>query len=163
MNKVDQRKSEPRGVGGATLPKIYQLPHIAEDILGEIVGKLEEMRNESRMAIREQLQVDLGASGKGIQVGDDVDLASNERDREFSLLMRQRHLRRIQQIDEAFDRMEEGTYGLCEGTEEPINLRRLQIMPLARYSLEYQQQQERMFGRVRDTAWSESGEEFRDD
>ena len=61
--------------------------------------------------------------------------------------MHQRHLRRLNQVNDAFNRLQEGTYGFCEGTEEPINPKRLTIMPLARYSLEYQEQQEKMLGR----------------
>ncbi len=74
--------------------------------------------------------------------------------------MHQRHLRRLQQIDEAFERIEDGTYGLCEGTDEPINPKRLLIMPLARYSLEYQQQQEKMLGRAgAEEGWRGESEE----
>ncbi|NIP72925.1 MAG: RNA polymerase-binding protein DksA, partial [Gammaproteobacteria bacterium] len=59
---------------------------------------------------------DLRPREESSDVGDDLDQASNERDREFNLIMHQRHLRRLQQIDEAFERIEDGTYGLCEGT-----------------------------------------------
>jgi DnaK suppressor protein len=124
-----------------------RLPHVDNRTLDQIITKLHEMRDESQHVVNTHVQADLQQREKGGDVGDDMDQASNERDREFSLLIHQRHLRRLKQIDEAFQRIDEGTYGLCEGTEEPINPKRLLIMPLARFTLEYQQQQEKMLGR----------------
>ncbi|HEX9844055.1 MAG TPA: TraR/DksA C4-type zinc finger protein [bacterium] len=118
------------------------------------------MRDESQAIVNQNMQSDLKPREESSDVGDDLDQASNERDREFNLIMHQRHLRRLQQIQEAFERIEEGSYGLCEGTDEPINPRRLLIMPLARYSLEYQEQQEKMMGRgAGGEGFYESGEE----
>ena len=144
-------------------PKQLQdhLPHIEVKILGEIIEKLEEMRRESSDIVNNHMRKDLERREDSNDVGDDLDQASNERDREFNLIMHQRHLRRLQQINDAFERIEEGSYGLCEGTDEPINPRRLLIMPLARYSLEYQEQQEKMLGRMVDGADMVGGtEEF---
>jgi len=124
-----------------------RLPHIDDDTLNQIIAKLEAMRSESNQMVNNNMQQDLSPSEEA-EVGDDIDQATKSRDREFSLLMHERHLRRLQQIDEAFERIKEGTYGLCEGTEEPINPKRLMIMPLARFSLEYQQEQEKILGRT---------------
>lgn len=124
-----------------------RLPHIDDETLDKIIAKLNEMRRESQEVVNNHLANDRARASASNDVGDDLDQASNERDREFDLIMHQRHLRRLQQIDEAFDRIEDGTYGYCEGTDEPINPRRLMIMPLARFSLEYQEQQEKMLGR----------------
>jgi RNA polymerase-binding transcription factor len=126
----------------------FRLPHIDDRTLKKIVEKLEEMREESRNIVYQNVQTDLKPREEASDVGDDLDQASNERDREFNLIMHQRHLRRLQQVEEAFERIADGSYGLCEGTDEPINPKRLLIMPLARYSLEYQEQQEKMLGRV---------------
>lgn len=128
--------------------KLYsRLEHIDDATLDGIIAKLDEMRAES-LAVVNIKKGDGSPIGEEAEVGDDMDLASQDRDREFNLLMHERHLRRLQQIDEAFERIREGSYGLCEGTEEPINPRRLMIMPLARYSLEYQQEQEKTLGRT---------------
>ncbi|MCZ6843075.1 MAG: TraR/DksA family transcriptional regulator [SAR324 cluster bacterium] len=108
---------------------------------------MEEIREESLRVVNMHMKEDLKKREESGDVGDEVDQASSERDREFSLIIHQRHLRRLKQIEEAFERIEDGTYGLCEGTEEPIDPNRLLIMPLARFSLEYQQQQEKMLGR----------------
>ena len=125
-----------------------RLPHMDDKLLTEIIGKLEEMRDESQAIVSQHVQTDMKPREESSDVGDDLDQASTERDREFNLIMHQRHLRRLQQVAEAFERIADGSYGLCEGTDEPINPKRLLIMPLARYSLEYQEQQEKMLGRT---------------
>jgi len=137
----------------------FKLPHIDERTLKKIVAKLEEMREESLNVVNQNMQTDLKPREEASDVGDDLDQASNERDREFNLIMHQRHLRRLQQVEEAFERIEDGSYGLCEGTDEPINPRRLLIMPLARYSLEYQEQQEKTLGRAVEAEGYVEGEE----
>lgn len=124
-----------------------RLEHIDDETLNQIIAKLEEMRAESLKSVNMKMADGSPATDES-EVGDDMDLASQDRDREFNLLMHERHLRRLQQIDEAFERIREGTYGLCEGTDEPINPKRLLIMPLARFSIEYQQEQEKMLGRT---------------
>lgn len=137
------------------------LPHLEVKLLDQIIGKLEEMRSESSEIVNNHMRSDLQPREESSDVGDDLDQASNERDREFNLIMHQRHLRRLHQIEEAFERMEDGSYGLCEGTDEPINPRRLLIMPLARYSLEYQEQQEKMLGRDMNSGYmGDSAESF---
>jgi DnaK suppressor protein len=137
-----------------------KMPHIDDETLGKIIAKLEEMRAESQAVVNQHVATDLSAKEQGTDVGDELDQAGTERDREFNLIMHQRHLRRLQQIQEAFQRIEEGTYGYCEGTDEPINPRRLVIMPLARYSLEYQEQQEKMLGRSPEDTYTPAEEEF---
>ena len=145
---------------GQPKTKIPQLSHIDDRTLAKIVIKLEEMRAESVRVVNAHVQEDLQPREETGEVGDDLDQASNERAREFSFLMHQRHLRRLQQIEEAFERIEGGFFGLCEGTEEPINTKRLLIMPLARFSLEYQQMQEKMLGRSPEDTLDQTDEAF---
>jgi DnaK suppressor protein len=127
-----------------------RIPHIDDATLDKIEAKLREMRAESAHIVNRKVSTDSGGFSEDTEVGDDMDLASQDRDREFNLLMHERHLRRIQQIDEAYQRIKDKSYGLCEGTDEPINPRRLLIYPLARYSIEYQQEQEKTLGRSPD-------------
>jgi DnaK suppressor protein len=137
-----------------------KMPHIDDATLNKIIAKLQEMREESQAVVNQQVAEDLSAKEQVGDVGDDLDQAVTERDREFNLIMHQRHLRRLQQVQEALQRIEEGTYGFCEGTDEPINPRRLVIMPLARYSLEYQEQQEKMLGRSPEDTYANNDEAF---
>ena len=140
-----------------------KIEHIDDKTLVVIIAKLEEMRAESENVIKAHLQSDLQQREEGKDVGDDLDKASNERDREFNLLIHQRHLRRLRELEAALERIDDGSYGLCEGTDEPINPKRLMIMPLARYSLEYQAQQERTLGRSPDTNLGDYDESFGQD
>lgn len=152
--KTSGAKGPAKGKAGAK--RTASLPHLNDKVLSQIVKKLDELRVESSRVVNAQMQEDLKSREGSGDVGDDMDQASNERDREFSLIIHQRHLRRLKQVEEAFERIEDGTYGLCEGTEEPIDFKRLLIMPLARFSIEYQQQQEKMLGRSPDDSFGGS-------
>ena len=63
--------------------------------------------------------------------GDQTDQASATEDREFSWINRQRAQALLNQIEQALARIENGTYGYCEDTGEPIDLRRLEAQPPA--------------------------------
>lgn len=73
-----------------------------------------------------------------------TDRATRETDRAVELRTRDRERKLISKIDEALRRIEEGTYGYCEETNEPISLRRLEARPIATLSLEAQERHERM-------------------
>jgi DnaK suppressor protein len=73
-----------------------------------------------------------------------ADRASLETDRSLELRTRDRERKLIQKIDEAIGRIEDGSYGYCEETGEPISLKRLEARPIATLSLEAQERHERM-------------------
>jgi DnaK suppressor protein len=72
-----------------------------------------------------------------------ADRASSETDRAIELRARDRQRKLIAKIDAALTRLEEGHYGYCEETGEPISLRRLEARPIATLSLEAQERHER--------------------
>ncbi|GLK67251.1 RNA polymerase-binding protein DksA [Hansschlegelia plantiphila] len=72
-----------------------------------------------------------------------VDRASSETDRAIELRARDRQRKLIAKIDAALARIEDGTYGYCEETGEPISLRRLDARPIATLSIEAQERHER--------------------
>ena len=74
---------------------------------------------------------------------DIADRASSETDRAIELRARDRQRKLIAKIDEALTRIDEGTYGYCEETGEPISLRRLEARPIATLSVEAQERHER--------------------
>ncbi|MGA7971276.1 MAG: RNA polymerase-binding protein DksA [Pseudolabrys sp.] len=74
---------------------------------------------------------------------DIADRASSETDRAIELRARDRQRKLIAKIDEALARIDEGTYGYCEETGEPISLRRLEARPIATLSVEAQERHER--------------------
>jgi DnaK suppressor protein len=73
-----------------------------------------------------------------------TDRASAETDVALELRTRDRARKLIVKIEEALVRVEDGSYGYCEDTDEPISLRRLEARPIATLSLEAQERHERM-------------------
>lgn len=86
----------------------------------------------------------------GLQEPDIADRASAETDRSLELRTRDRERKLIAKIDMALERIEDGTYGYCEETGEPIGIRRLEARPIATLSLEAQERHERMERTQRD-------------
>ena len=92
-----------------------------------------------------------------------ADRASSETDRAIELRARDRQRKLIAKIDEALGRIDDGTYGYCEETGEPISLRRLEARPIATLSVEAQERHERREKAVdvRRTRFSRSGHVLR--
>ena len=74
---------------------------------------------------------------------DDTDRASNETDRSIELRARDRQRKLISKIDKALKSIEDGEYGYCEETGDPIGLARLEARPTATLSVEAQERHER--------------------
>ena len=74
---------------------------------------------------------------------DIADRASSETDRAIELRARDRQRKLIAKIDAALSRIEDGSYGYCEETGDPISLKRLEARPIATLSLEAQERHER--------------------
>jgi DnaK suppressor protein len=72
-----------------------------------------------------------------------ADRAASEADRALELRTRDRQRKLIAKIDSALRRIDDGTYGYCEETGEPISLRRLDARPIATLSIEAQERHER--------------------
>jgi RNA polymerase-binding transcription factor len=96
-----------------------------EDILREAQETLQHLQDEN------QNHSDL------------ADRASSETERAIELRARDRQRKLIAKIDAALQRIDEGTYGYCEETGEPISLRRLEARPIATLSIEAQERHER--------------------
>lgn len=80
----------------------------------------------------------------GLNQPDDVDRASLEADKSLDLRTKDRARKLISKINEALERIEDGSYGYCEETGEPIGLERLEARPIATLSIEAQERHERM-------------------
>jgi len=72
-----------------------------------------------------------------------TDRASSETDRTLELRARDRQRKLIAKIDEALERIEDGSYGYCEETGEPIGVKRLDARPIATLSVEAQERHEK--------------------
>lgn len=80
----------------------------------------------------------------GLNQPDDIDRASMETDKALDLRAKDRARKLISKINDALKRIEDGTYGYCEETGEPIGLERLEARPVATLSIEAQERHERM-------------------
>lgn len=110
----------------------------------------DEYMNEEQLALfrarleraRDELQarpVALEVQGQDLMAAaDPTDRATMEEERTATLMDRQRQSERLREISAALRRIEEGEYGYCEATGEPIGLQRLLAYPTARLSLEAQ-------------------------
>ncbi|MEQ1889578.1 MAG: RNA polymerase-binding protein DksA [Alphaproteobacteria bacterium] len=96
-----------------------------EDILHESRETLKNLQNETS------------------QHPDLADRASDETERSIELRTRDRQRKLISKIDAALKRIDDGSYGYCEETGEPISLRRLDARPVATLSIEAQERHER--------------------
>ncbi len=128
-----------------TLPQDYR-PSDAEEFMNPIQveyfrQKLLRWRAE---LLREADGTLASLSEGGIHEADITDRASVETDRALELRTRDRARKLISKIDQALTRIDNGTYGYCEESDEPISLRRLEARPIAIMSLEAQERHERM-------------------
>ena len=80
----------------------------------------------------------------GLNQPDDIDRASMETDKALDLRTKDRARKLISKINDALKRIEDGTYGYCEETGEPIGLERLEARPVATLSIEAQARHARM-------------------
>ena len=96
-----------------------------EDILKEAKDTLQHLQDEN------------------VNHPDLADRASSETDRAIELRARDRQRKLINKIDAALHRLDDGTYGYCEETGEPIGLKRLEARPIATLSVEAQERHER--------------------
>lgn len=97
---------------------------------------------------KEDLLADTRDTIEGLQdstrnIPDVADRASEETDRALELRTRDRQRKLVAKIDSALRRIDEGEYGYCEVTGEPISLKRLDARPIATMSLEAQERHER--------------------
>ncbi|MCP5363716.1 MAG: RNA polymerase-binding protein DksA [Hyphomicrobiales bacterium] len=103
--------------------------------------RLHQWRSE---LLSESMETLLALQGENLAEPDDADRASSETSRSVELRTRDRARKLISKIDEALERIEAGTYGYCEETQEPISISRLEARPIATLSVEAQERHERM-------------------
>jgi len=104
------------------------------------IAKLEDWKQEILRESKETIQ---NLQEDTVNHPDLADRASSETERSLELRTRDRQRKLIVKIEEALRRIEEGTYGYCEESGEPIGVRRLDARPIATLSIEAQERHER--------------------
>jgi DnaK suppressor protein len=132
------------GANGSEKTKNYR-PSDKEPFMNErqrdyFRGKLLSWREDILKEAKETLQ---HLQDENQNHPDLADRASSETDRAIELRARDRQRKLISKIDAALHRIEDGTYGYCEETGEPIALKRLEARPIATLSVEAQERHER--------------------
>ena len=115
-------------------------PFMNERQLEYFRRKLMEWRDELLAGSRDTIE---GLQDGTRAIPDVADRASEETDRALELRTRDRQRKLVSKIDSALRRIDEGEYGYCEVTGEPISLKRLDARPIAKMSLEAQERHER--------------------
>jgi len=115
-------------------------PFMNERQLAYFRGKLMDWKDD---ILRESKETVVNLKAETENHPDLVDRASSESDRALELRTRDRQRKLISKIDEALRRIEDGSYGYCEETGEPISLGRLDARPTATLSVEAQERHKR--------------------
>ena len=102
----------------------------------KLMGWREEILRGSNETLRQLKEEDN-------RLADMSDWASFETERSFQLRARDRERKLLSKIAAAIERIEDGSYGYCEETQEPIGLQRLEARPIATLSIEAQERHER--------------------
>ncbi|MEA3641395.1 MAG: RNA polymerase-binding protein DksA [Lamprobacter sp.] len=103
----------------------HKLLQWRDALLDEAQETLEQLRDDSHR-----------------DVGDEIDRASREASQALDLRTRDRYRKLVRKIDAALARIDNGSYGYCEETGEPIGLARLEARPIATLSVDAQARQE---------------------
>jgi DnaK suppressor protein len=111
----------------------------------KFLAKMREQLGEMKTKLLSEIDSELRAEREANKDEgmDTYDLASEERDREINFILSDRERVKIKQIDDALDRLDQGTYGMCESCGLEIAEERLQAMPFTRLCRDCQQEQEK--------------------
>lgn len=102
---------------------------------------LEAEKEKILKMAREATQDRMGTSTDDLK--DDMDLASSELDQAMVFRFRDRERNLLKKIEKALQKIENGTYGICENCEEPIDIRRLEVRPVTELCIKCKQEQEK--------------------
>lgn len=128
-----------------TVPHDYQ-PNEAEPFMNPVMQEYfrQKLLRWREQLVRESNDTLVHLQTESLHEPDITDRASLESDRALELRTRDRARKLISKIDEALKRIEDGSYGYCEETMEPIGVKRLEARPIATLSIEAQERHERM-------------------
>jgi DnaK suppressor protein len=129
--RVPRELREPRAHPDAGLTKV-QVKRLHQRLLEERSSVLHEIRRSVQGAV-EEVPV----------FTESIDQAQHETEQNFRLRLADKQRKLLNEIQAAILKLEEGEYGICEGTEDPIGYARLEVRPWARYSVEYKEMKDR--------------------
>jgi len=119
------------------------MPKLTKAELGQFRNELLRMREELVSNIRSMEGEALKSSEQDFSLDHMADHGSDNFDQDFTLGLIENEEQRVREIGEALERLEKGTFGVCEGCSKPIPKTRLRALPFARYCVACQRQAER--------------------
>ncbi len=141
--KATNKKKESRKKEGGNLLKQAEKKSgkRKSDWRNEVYNMLLQMRKDLLRGVSQSIKEE--SDHLRFDVGDFYDHASNDRDRELALVLTDREREKLQLVEVALKRIEEGTYGICEVCGDEIDKDRLMVMPFTRLCLSCQEDLER--------------------
>ncbi len=130
-SKKEENAFEPKAHPDAKLTK-KQVKTLYEKLLSE--------RSRVMQGLGEHLS---DAISNVDPLSDEMDVAQRHTEQAYLMRFADKERKLLVQIQNALEKLEEGDYGVCEGTDEPISFKRLELRPWTRYSVEYKEQVER--------------------
>ena len=108
--------------------------------LDKFKKRLQELRGEVGTRIRDRANT---ARVDENDLIEEMDQANRATEEAFNMRLLDKEVKLLREIDSALKKFDDGSYGMCEGTGEPIERRRLEARPWTRYSVAYKEQLER--------------------
>jgi DnaK suppressor protein len=115
-------------------------PELSTEQISELRQRMLEEREAVLSRVRARVEL---ATPLENHYPDEMDEASSNQELALLFRLADKEQKLIKEIDAALDRIEDGSYGLCQGTGEPIGYRRLLVRPWARFSVQYKEALER--------------------
>ena len=144
VTREDGRYALP-ATSNVALPKGYR-PSASEEYMGpkQLAYFRNKLRDWRAQLVEESRQTMDNLRGEVRDVGDEAERATRETENSLELRTRDRYRKLIAKIDKALRRVEEGSYGFCEETDEEIGVERLDARPIATLSLDAQERREHL-------------------
>ncbi|MEQ9645439.1 MAG: TraR/DksA C4-type zinc finger protein [Sandaracinaceae bacterium] len=106
----------------------------------QLHGTLVKERARKVLELERHMQEALGETAV---MPDETDMAQRSTEQAYLIRFADKERKLLNEIDRALEKLRVGDYGVCEGTEEPIGFKRLELRPWTRYSVSYKEQIER--------------------
>lgn len=147
MAKTKSKKATTNNSAKAEAPKPPAFKPKADEDAGledDQVLELFQKLQDERVRVLRGLDKHLGEAVTDIDpLADEVDVATRHSEQAYLIRFADKERKLLREIDHALEKMRDGDYGLCEGTDEPIGFPRLSVRPWTRYSVRYKEELER--------------------
>ncbi len=129
-----------RSSNGSFEPRAHPDAGLTKSQIRQLYQKLVDERDSINARIRQRVGQ---ATEDASPLAEEGDIAQRATEQDYLLRLADKQHKLLDQVMNAISKLETGEYGICEGSEEPIGFRRLDIRPWARYSVEYKERMDR--------------------